>query len=569
MARRAVGSPWPEKGSGATGLPPLFGSWAAVPSGATATAVDQTKLRLWSKTAFDQTRLTGDSWNDWFAGAYPHYPCVDAPPLRCYDFQGYETFPIKGPAEELLNTFVHRDNPGIGFRSELGFTVETLAPPIDGKTHVLRPYYMPTPHGSYFYLTLYDLIPPTGILRILFDTTAEKTVTAYLLDSAGAPSTRQVVTNDEAAQVELFVDETILGVVVIVEGRFGIVEICIGAGARVGNVERLQALAANLKSATSVWSAQGNVLEPYTDYRLVISTEASVLGAAVGPQSQTSYAYFKTGGPPALGGFTVPSGQTQESIDAGPNRLDAYVSQTVPPTIGQGDAAPAMPRPVFRAYDIGVVFNADYVDLLYKTSYRDLMLQILDSNGAPARDEIGRALSFENPWGVTSDLTLDAASASWIAAVDPKCMPINTTTIRHNQTLTTNHTPLLLDPTTRYNARLVPLLLHDDFTAPRYVNLTAATGAGARIGGWRVAELDSVSQASTWTVYNGGGGRVEQSVALTGSATSSTDCPPGSALIWDPVSSGAPAWKSIRLSAFVGERFRRHGRLAVSLPECL
>ena len=41
-----------------------------------------------------------------------------------------------------------------------------------------------------------------------------------------------------------------------------------------------------------------------------------------------------------------------------------------------------------------------------------------------------------------------------------------------------------------------------------------------------------------------------QSDALAGSATASTDCPLGSTLIWGPVS-GGPAWKSLRLSAFV------------------
>jgi hypothetical protein len=186
-------------------------------------------------------------------------------------------------------------------------------------------------------------------------------------------------------------------------------------------------------------------------------------------------------------------------------------------------------------------------------SYRDLMLQLLDSNGAPARDDLGRALSFENPWGVTSDLTLDTASTSWLAAIDPHCVPIDPNAILHNQTLGTSRTPLLLDPATRYRARLVPLLLHQDFSAPRYADGMVATGAGARIGDWLVAELDTVAQASKWTVSNGtsAGASVAQSAALAGGATSSTDCPPGSALIWVPVSGGAPLWKSVRLNAFV------------------
>jgi hypothetical protein len=318
----------------------------------------------------------------------------------------------------------------------------------------------------------------------------------------------------------------------------------------VNSVQNLQALAANLISSTSVWSAQGNVLEPDTDYRLVIATTATVAaGAAVGPQSQTSYAYFKTGGPPVLGGFTVPDGQTQQSIDAGPDRLTNYVHQTVPATVAQSDAAPAMPRPVFRAYDVGVEFNADYVDLLYKMSYRDLMLQILDSNGAPARDETGRALSFPNPWGVTPDLVLEKTSLAWLAAVDPECVPIDPATIVRNQTLGTVRTPLLLDPATRYRARLAPLLLHDDFAAPRYADAASASVHGD----WHAADFDSAALPSRWTVRNApsaDGIFVVQDVASAGAAATAGDRPLGSALLWRP-GGAAPAWTWQRLSAFV------------------
>jgi hypothetical protein len=539
------------KGPMAANLPPLYGSWAAVPSAASLTAVDQTKLMLWSKTAFDQTRFTGPDWNDWFTGAYPNYPCVDVPTLRCYDFEGYPPGPMAAAA--FLTDFIHQTNPGLRFSSPGGWKIVALAQPIDGRTHSLREWRLPSGRA---FLNLYlDAVSATGTMHIIFDASGEKVITVDFDDAGGTANVQNFTVNSD--KVEIAVAGTIRHVLAVVGEIVGIVEVCLGARTDQGtgnSAQDLQALAANLISSTSVWSAQGNVLEPDTDYRLVIATKASVAaGAAVGPQSQTSYAYFKTGGPPVLGGFTVPDGQTQQSIDAGPDRLTNYVHQTIPATVAQSDAAPAMPRPVFRAYDVGVEFNADYVDLLYKMSYRDLMLQILDSNGAPARDDLGRALSFENPWGVTSNLTLDTASASWLAAIDPHCVPIDPNTILHNQTLGTSRTPLLLDPATRYKARLVPLLLHQDFSAPRYANGVAATGAGARIGDWLVAELDTVAQASKWTVSNGtsAGASVTQSVALAGGATSSTDCPPGSALIWAPVSGGAPLWKSLRLNAFV------------------
>jgi len=208
-----------------------------------------------------------------------------------------------------------------------------------------------------------------------------------------------------------------------------------------------------------------------------------------------------------------------------------------------------MPRPVFRAYDVGVTFKANHVDLLYKMARRDLMLQILDSNGAPARDEAGHALSFFNPWGVTPDLVLDKTSLAWLAAIDPKCVPIDPAKIVRNQTLGTLRTPLLLDPTTRYRARLAPLLLHDDFAAPLYSDGAPASAHGD----WQIADLDSAALPSRWIVHNApsaDGSFVVQDIASAGSATTAGDLPPGSALIWRP-GGATPAWTWQRLSAFV------------------
>lgn len=542
------------KGAGAGGLPALYGSWAAVPSGTAVDAVDQTKLMVWSKAAFDQTRLTGDEWNDWFADAYPDYPCVEAPPpvLTCYDFQRYPLGAIRDAAGRFLAVIEHRDNRGIVLESG-GWKVETLAQPVDGRTRVLRPQPGPTP-WSVFLVSLSGAAANARKVRIVLERSAYGNVRTNAIAPNGMEIEQTFDLN--AAEVEVVVAGSYFGVTVETEDVVGIVEICIdtdssgsggGSGGSAGSEKR--ALAANLKSSASVWSDQDEVLEPFTDYRLVIATEAAVTGEGAGTRSQISHAYFRTGGPPHLGGFTIPVGQTADSIAAGPDNLANYVAQTVPPTLDPNADAPALPRPVFRAYDVGVIFKANHVDLLYKMARRDLMLQILDSNGAPARDETGRALSFLNPWGVTPDLVLDKTSLAWLAAVDPECVPIDPATIVRNQTLGTVRTPLLLDPTTRYRARLVPLLLHDDFAAPRY-----GDGAAANVhGDWQVADLDSAALPSRWTVHNApsaDGNFVLQDVASTGAAATAGDRPLGSALLWRP-GGAAPAWTWQRLSAFV------------------
>jgi hypothetical protein len=540
------------KGEGVSGLPALYGSWAAVPSGTAVDAVDQTKLMVWSKTGFDQTRLTGDKWNDWFAAAFPNYPCVEAPPLTttCYDFEAYPLAAFRDAAGQLVHLFTHASNAEISFEG-MSFTVEPLAQPVDGRAHVLRPAVM-VAATSQFLLTLSGAAAQAEIVRIVFDNIAVRTVRIYGVDRTGIEFERELEIH--AGEVELALDGNDIGITVVMNGRFGVVEICLGRSAAgtggTGEADsEKRALAANLNSATSVWSDQDEVLEPFTDYRLVIATEAAVTGEGAGTRSQISHAYFRTGGPPLLGGFTIPVGQTAESIAAGPDNLANYVAQTVPPTIGRNGEAPALPRPVFRAYDVGVTFKANHVDLLYKMARRDLMLQILDSNGAPARDEIGRALSFLNPWGVTPELVLDKASLAWLAAVDPECVPIDQSTIVHNQTVGTSRTPLLLDPTTRYRARLAPLLLHDDFAAPAY-----SDGAAASVhGDWHVADLDSAALPSQWIAHNVpsvDGIFVVQDVASAGAAATAGDLPLGSALIWRP-GGASPAWTWQRLSAFV------------------
>ena len=543
------------KGAGALGLPPLYGSWGAIP-GSTPGSVDQTKLQLWARTGFHQTRMTGDDWNDWFADAYPHYPCIDdAPPLRCYDFEGYESARVLGDDSKLIDNAPHRLNPDIIFGTQGGWVVETMAAPIQGRTRALRTLTL-WGGSSYGFILLASLASVPGLLHVVFDSAVPRSFTLLTQDAAGAQTSQSFTSSN--GNLQIAVPDKILGLVIFQVGQVGIVEICLGAGARAKaldpSIEDRQALAANLKSGTSVWSAQGQVLEPNTDYRLVIATEATVVGAGAGVRSQTSHAHFRTGGPPALGGFTIPDTQTQQSIDAGPDNLATYVEQTIPATQGQdADDAPAMPRPVFRAYDVGVAFNADYVDLLYKMAHRDLRLQILDSNGAPARDDIGRALTFENAWGVTSDLKLDASSMQWLSMVDLECLPIDPTLILHNQTLGTAGVPMLLDPTTRYRARLTPLLMHEDFAAPRHADAAQALGTGGRVGDWRVVELDTVAQASRWTVTavaSASGTYVLQDLPLAGGASAATVCPPGSALVWSPLA-GQPAWKSQRLSAYV------------------
>jgi hypothetical protein len=74
--------------SGST--PTLFGAWVPVPQlpSGTPPSPGQTKLMLWSKSAFDFTRAIGSSWEEWVSDTWPDYPCIPVVPAQesCFGF---------------------------------------------------------------------------------------------------------------------------------------------------------------------------------------------------------------------------------------------------------------------------------------------------------------------------------------------------------------------------------------------------------------------------------------------------------------------------------------------------
>ena len=78
------------------GVKRLWGSWAplpALPQGNPApgspSSTANVKLWLWSRSPYDFTRHTADTWSEWFSDTYPAYPCLPAVSDRtsCYRFE--------------------------------------------------------------------------------------------------------------------------------------------------------------------------------------------------------------------------------------------------------------------------------------------------------------------------------------------------------------------------------------------------------------------------------------------------------------------------------------------------
>jgi hypothetical protein len=230
----------------------------------------------------------------------------------------------------------------------------------------------------------------------------------------------------------------------------------------------------HLQAELARWQEQGIVLEPETTYRLKVLTTLEAKGEGVlkgkdqPEKTVEEYAYFQTGGPPGTNvePYSTPMGAAvqQGEFKSGLDDLTLYVHQTVPPTVSAEGEKPLLPRPVYRAYDVGVEFNEDYVDLMYRINHRDLGLYLYDSNNRPVRGSHGALVVLANRWGDIEDLRLSGSEARSISTyMASTCLNPDTETITRNKKLASTSMGQVLKPNDLYEARLIPLLLHEDF----------------------------------------------------------------------------------------------------------
>ena len=233
----------------------------------------------------------------------------------------------------------------------------------------------------------------------------------------------------------------------------------------------------------------------------------------------------------------------------------------MPRTVPAAGETPPLPRPVYRAYDVGVEFNEDYVDLMYRITGRDLGLYLYDNNNRPVRDVNGRLILLSNRWGVTENVSLTESEQYWITTVnDGDCATIDITVIPHDSTLAATDAGQVLDPDTLYQARLVPLLLHEAFDG--YEVGQTAVGTGATLGRWSVADEGPNAGPSVWEVREQGipaSHYVIQTTNIWGGTTTANDpIKPGTVLVYADTATLPAAhseqpsrWTDYRLSAYL------------------
>lgn len=485
----------------------LYGSWAPVPqmpaggsAPGSAPPTANVKLWLWSRTPFDYTQHSGAEWDDWFTGTHPGYPCLPPPPDidYCCNFEGMAgatliASPWRTFEEPRLQLF---------WLSPDVEQVTILDSPVEGLTHALWfPQAAQVIDRNFIGIVLEA---PCKAVKLVLTSKAGVRAVAY----DGANNELVAASGGTAADpvIEL-VAEGIERVVFNPNGDTYLLEVCVTRGIAAADAQLLSDMEQHFRDQLARWSQVGEVLEPRTSYRLRVATTVETQEFPEASfnmlREQTEHAYFRTGGPPGLTTLSVPDGQDAATFDSGLGGLDRYVRQTIPATVPATGQPPVLPRPVYRGYDVGVDFNEDYVDLLYRIDRRDLGLYLYDRNNLPVRDAQGRLLTLANRWGVADTLTLSESDTRWIAVIDAgSCATLDTFVIPHHRTLAFAAPGQLLAPNSSYEARLIPLLLHEDFGGFAVGDVIA--GPAGTLNGWMVRDQGPNSGPSRWEIREEG-----------------------------------------------------------------
>jgi hypothetical protein len=544
------------------GVPDLFGSWAPVPAMPDGGGANpgQVKLWLWSKTPFDYTRHASSSWDEWFTDRFGDYPCVTIPPDReiCCDFESID------PTQQFPSPLACPENPKfqIAWLAPTVQSVTVLPAPVDGLSHALCfPGTVPGVFSRIFYNTV-TILPPEPAKQVRIILAPPPTGADMEVEAAGFDASNHTFGpfSPQNGVIDV-VGKDMVQVQVRGARGFCIVRACATIGPDPDQVAQYDDLLQHLRDELARWSQTGAVLEPDTQYRLKVVTNVETSDAPIGDFEETEFAYFRTEGPPGLAALSVPIGSPNpDQFQSGVDDLVPYVGQTVPATVPAPGEPPLLPRPLYRGYDVGVAFNEDYVDLMYRLAGRDLGLYLYNSNNQPVRDAQGRLIVLENRWGRTEDLSLTESDKLWITVINGSdCATLDTTVIPHAVTLSGTDGEVL-DADTVYEARLVPLLLHEGFAG--YTLGATATGPSGQLGRWQVHDEGPNQGPSQWQIGADGvppSRFITQSTNTWGGTVDGTDpVKPGSLLLYGDTPALAAAdpgqpgnWTDYRFSVYV------------------
>lgn len=518
-----------------TDVKELFGSWAPTPPmpDGGGQHQGQTKLWLWSKNPFDYVRHGGREWQDWISQHFDNMPCIEVPQQteHCWTFDPVAMGPLATFRLPPLNLYAWQhpeaDGPILAW-------LEPDAPEI----HMLDLPDKKHEKGFCLWNSAKDqrLFGGRNILEIYLSNAPNHGVRVYCIDPEmvsgsaldGNGNWHNAVGGLPANPVIEFMAENVQLVRLFWNSHMCIWRICQIEGASQEQINEANEIAIHNIDELERWKNISPILEPHTHYRLLVRTliEAEGVSPLSGNRSaeQVEYCFFRTEGAPGLADLSIPTDVPDADgvslkdkdgnfvhLDGSPasagdrtlasqlNDLSLYIRQTMPVTVpAKGENRP-LPRPVYRGYDLGIVFNEDYVSQMYRMDGCDLSLYVYDSNNRPVRDAEGRLIVIESAWDVASDLILDEVEKTWVTTIQKStCGNIDENKIPHDQVLAVSG--LVLEPDFVHEARLTPLLLHETFADERFYTVGNHAGGGGTLGRWLVEDSGVESAPSHWEI---------------------------------------------------------------------
>ena len=373
----------------------LFGMWLPLPEGDQAAG----KLELWNRSPFAYTRNSGRSYVDWFTEQNPAYPCFsDEPPESvCADFDA-----VRGRV--LPPLFIVGD-----FVFEFLFTNPLMEPQLvnyasaltDTKRALQLSYLVSIP------LRITPLEPASAVSCFVSHSQSKIALTlrAFRGGQVVATATSQATGDTELAVKARGIEYVELGA----KGPAGpqpvlVLRVCATLQAEQDRADQLSLLRGRLQTQLAPgasWCGEDHLLDADSVYRLKVTTQIRKWqnGQELDPTTHDNVVYFRTTGPP---GFLETEGRLRD--------LSAYV-----------DPASSVPhngaRPVYRGYDLRVVFNANYMERLYKGTGHDLSIALVDQNGQLAQSVAGAAVPVVTEWDRDPYGALAVSDQLWMWAI--------------------------------------------------------------------------------------------------------------------------------------------------------
>lgn len=438
----------------------LYGKWQIAPENGQQT---NTKLMLWTNTSFEISRELSNSeiFSDPVIGFYN--PCsLDTRPREvCIDFEGQKPGTMLPTVSLHDDVIMYSQSPIPVVKYDAPWCETTNALVLGGGQSPLVATHVPAFTGSRMIFIVFS----EPVARVELCLGKGTSIRVGLFDEKGGlqPDKSALVktidipadASDQDMKPVSIEGEDIMALQITGNGLLA--KVCYITAEEMSRVKGNEALQTHIIESTELhWDQHKNVIfEPNMYYKLTAVSEV------VRNDSETfqfvQHSYFQTEGAPGVhsqaisrAGVSLAASSDDHFPVGGPLKdLAVYVKDTIP-KVGQ--------KPVYRAYDIGIIFNEPHVDQMYLMSGMTLAAELFDNNDQTVLDVDGTPISLQNQWGDNPQVFLTREEEQWIRMLDDKgCISLDYQHKPRNRNLYSGHKRMGLKPETLYKAKLTAI----------------------------------------------------------------------------------------------------------------